>query len=152
MSAAQTEILLCDTSFVGTRERARRKPSDFAHWLVETLNRIDAAIVAISPFTLGEVRSGYIQARWGQARIVSIEHQLATYTLIPLDEDTVDEWSRLTAHCRTAGVTVGDNDRWIAATAISRGLPLVTCDENQSKVPGLNAIYLPADPPSSSAV
>jgi predicted nucleic acid-binding protein len=140
--AAEPELLLCDTSYVGHYEKARRDASRYAHWPVETLNRIDAAILGITPFTIGEIRAGYINARWGAARVAAVENQLASYTLIPLDEETLTEYGRLTAHCRS-GRAMSDNDRWIAAIAISRELPLITCDGDQCDLPGLEAIHLP---------
>ena len=47
----------------------------------------------------------------------------------------------------TAGLAqTGDNDLWIAATAISRGLPLVSCDGDFMRIAvdhPLEHIYLP---------
>jgi predicted nucleic acid-binding protein len=56
----------------------------------------------------------------------------------------VDECARLRAVCRSGGVTVPDNDIWIAATAISRGWTLVSCDEHFDAIPGVDHVRLPA--------
>ena len=82
----------------------------------------------------------------GDIRVADSENRLASYVLVPLDGATLEEYSKLHAHCRTTGWTVGQNDLWIAATAISRDLPLVTCDGHQASLPGLTAIYLPPTP------
>jgi predicted nucleic acid-binding protein len=37
---------------------------------------------------------------------------------------------------------------WIAATALTRGLPLVACDRDFGPVEGLELIYLPRKPDS----
>jgi len=44
------------------------------------------------------------------------------------------------------GWNVSDNDLWIAAISLSRGLPLATCDGDQRRivVPGLEVIFLAA--------
>jgi predicted nucleic acid-binding protein len=45
---------------------------------------------------------------------------------------------------------MSDNDRWIAATAISRELTLVTCDGDHCDLPGLVAIHLPPPSPGNT--
>ncbi len=62
--------------------------------------------------------------------------------MIPLDKATLAEWVALRVDCERSGTRPGDNDLWIAATAISQGIPLLTCDKAQSELPGLDAIYL----------
>ena len=143
MQLAGPEVLVCDTSFISHFENSRRKPARYSHWPVPTLDRIAAAIVSITPFTLAEIRAGYIYAGWGAARIAALENRLSGYVLIPLDDPALDEYANLQARCRTQGITVGHNDLWIAAIAISQGLELVTCDRQQANLPGLRAIHLP---------
>ena len=48
----------------------------------------------------------------------------------------------LTAAVRV-GAKPGQNDLWIAATAVEKGYELVTCVASQSEIPGLHAICLP---------
>ncbi|MEA2222594.1 MAG: hypothetical protein QOH83_970 [Solirubrobacteraceae bacterium] len=54
----------------------------------------------------------------------------------------VDCCADLRATCRRGGVTVPDNDIWIAATAISRGCPLVSCDGHFDAIPGVGHMKL----------
>jgi predicted nucleic acid-binding protein len=143
MEIAAPEVLLCDTSFIGHYGLAGRQPSRYEHWPASTLDRITAAHLGLTPITLGELRAGYVIDKWGAARIAESENRIASYVVVPLDEATLDEYAKLHAHCKTAGVGIGHNDLWIAAVAISRGIPLVTCDRVQSELPGLDAIYLP---------
>lgn len=142
------EVLVCDTSFVGHSERAQRQPSKYAHWPSVVLDRVAAAIVAITPFTVAEVRAGAIVSNWSPARVAHLENLLRGYVLIPLDELVLDEYAKLHALCRTKGIGIGQNDMWIAATAISQGLLLVSCDRRQCDLPGVDSIYLP--PPAGS--
>jgi predicted nucleic acid-binding protein len=140
---AAPEVLLCDTSFISHFERSQRRPERYVHWPAATLDRITRAIQAITPFTQGEVRGGYLAAGLSPARIAVLENQLSGYVLIPLDEPALDAYARLHASCRRSGVSISDNDLWIAAIAISRNLELVTCDRAQANLPGLRSIFLP---------
>jgi predicted nucleic acid-binding protein len=45
---------------------------------------------------------------------------------LPYDERTAYLWGRLSAAARKRGRPIADNDTWIAASCISRGLPLAT--------------------------
>ncbi|HEX6703071.1 MAG TPA: type II toxin-antitoxin system VapC family toxin [Gaiellaceae bacterium] len=140
---AAPEVLVCDTSFISHFEQAQRKPERYTHWPSPTLDRIARAVLAVTPFTLGELRAGYLIAGWGPARRAVLENRLAGYVLIPLDEPALADYATLHAHCRSAGVGIDHNDMWIAAIAISQGLELVTCDRAQANLPGVRAIFLP---------
>jgi predicted nucleic acid-binding protein len=115
----------------------------YSHWPIETVARIDAAILAISVITLAEARFGYLNAGWGQARVEREERRLASFLQIPLDLTILDEWARLRLLSRQNGWNVADNDLWIAATASARGHALVTCDADQARIddPGLEVIH-----------
>ena len=133
-ATAEPERLLCDTSFVSIVRARRARPERVAHWDPALLARIDAAILAISVIILAEARFGYLKANWGEARIEAEEHRLASFLQIPLDRADLDEWARLRDAARRSGVALGDNDLWIAATASTRGHPLLTCDRDHQRL------------------
>ncbi len=63
---------------------------------------------------------------------------LARFTLIEINEAVAWEASRLARLLKTAGRHIGDNDVWIAATALAYDLPLVSRNTRHfSRVPGL---------------
>jgi predicted nucleic acid-binding protein len=66
-----------------------------------------------------------------------------------LDETIVRVWEELHAGEKQRGNTVGDNDLWIASTAIARGMELVTCDQHFTRMqhPGLTVTYLQTGTP-----
>lgn len=143
------ERLVCDTSFVGHVGALRMKPERYAHWPVKELERIENAVLAISVVTLAEARFGYLNAGWGGTKIAQEEGRLASFLQVPLDLPDLDEWARLRDQAKRHGIAIGDNDLWIAATASTRGLALVTCDEDQHRLERhlpVAVIYLP--PPS----
>ena len=143
------EVILCDTTFVSVQEISERKPEAIAHWPRDVLSRIDSAILVVSVFTLAEIRAGRIAADWGQRRSGRQERLLAAYVTVPLDEDILNEYATLHAWS-VRGHLMKHNDMWIAATAIVRGFPLVSCDKDFERIAdahGLEHIYLPRNPP-----
>lgn len=146
VSPSPPERLLCDTSFVGATAKRSTQPGRFSHWSTQTLDRIDSAILAISVITLAEARYGYLNAGWEAARIEREERRLASFLQIPLDPTIVDEWARLKVLSRQNGWNLADNDLWIAATASTRGHPLVTCDGDQARIVDskLEVLHLPS--------
>jgi predicted nucleic acid-binding protein len=144
----EPEVILCDTTFVSLQERAGAKPETIAHWPKDTLERLDAAILALSVISLAELRAGRIHAEWGEARSERQEARLAAFLLVPLDEAILNAYAQLHAW-NLKGRGIKHNDLWIAASAIARELPLVSCDEHHQVVAAdhpLDLIYLPAKP------
>ena len=110
--------------------------------------RLDQALLAISVISLAEIRAGRIYAKWGQHRADAQETRLAAFLLVPLDEDVLAEYAVLHAWA-LAGNPHMHNDLWIAATAIARGIPLVSCDQHFEQIArehALDHIYLPPAP------
>ncbi len=139
------ELIVCDSSFVGAVAQRRTRPQRVAHWDRAVLARIDRARAAISIITLAEARAGYVEGGFGAPRIEREERRLQAYAQLPFDDDVLAEWSRLRPATKAHGLTVGDNDLWIAATAASYGAPLVTCDQDQWRLRDLlpEVLYLP---------
>jgi predicted nucleic acid-binding protein len=88
--------------------------------------------------TVGELRLWAIDAQWGDLRRSELEAFIERCAVMPVD-DRVDipnrvttAWARLTAACKKSGhgLAAKDHtgDRWIAATAIHLGIPLVSND------------------------
>jgi predicted nucleic acid-binding protein len=147
------EVLLCDSSYLVHLERSTKQThaEKYKHWPRETIDRISAAVLAITPFTIAELRVGWERLPLGPKRLAAAETLLRSYVLIPLDERTLEEWVTLRVYCLETGSTLRDNDLWIAATAVSQRVPLVTTDRPQSELPGVDAIFLPVSPPAASA-
>jgi predicted nucleic acid-binding protein len=146
--SATPEHVLCDTSFISVVQEALRRPDATAHWPEERRSRLDSAILAMSVVSLAELRSGHIYACWGQERRDRAEALMGAYVWAPLDMEIVDVCAALRAEKRKRGWGLGDNDSWIAATAMSRRWPLAACDLHFCDVEGLDLIYLPATPES----
>lgn len=73
------------------------------------------------------------------------EARLAAFIRVPLDDEILNEYATLHAWNRRGHCT-SHNDLWIAATAITRGFPLVSCDKHFEAIAQdhpLDHIYLP---------
>ena len=102
-------------------------------------------VVATTVITLAELNAGILAA--GSAEIRA--RRLATLDVVsdmealPADEDAARVWARLRVYLAESGRRMGINDLWIAAIAVSRGLPVITQDDDFAALegaPGFTAI------------
>ena len=98
--------------------------------------------VAVSVITIGELRLGVLAADSGPVRARRLETLSAAEALdpMPVDAQVAHAWAALRVALRDAGKRMPINDSWIAATAIARGMPVVTQDGDYDDVPGLEVI------------
>jgi hypothetical protein len=91
--------------------------------------------------TVAELRFGAVLAGWGPTRLRRLDVKVAAATTVWPGPELVDAYARLRADCVRGGHALGDKahdaDRWVAATAIHLGLPLVTHDGVFSDAPRL---------------
>ena len=98
--------------------------------------------IGVSVITIGELRAGVLSA----ADVETRDRRLATLTQaltfqpIPVDDQVADAWAKLRLLLRESGQGMPVNDSWIAATAMSIGVPVVTQDEDYVELPGLAVI------------
>jgi predicted nucleic acid-binding protein len=98
--------------------------------------------VAVSIITIGELRAGVLAA----VDVDTRDRRLATFSAaqaldpIPIDEPVADAWARLRILLRDSDQRMPVNDSWIAATAMSLGVAIVTQDDDYVEVPGLLVI------------
>lgn len=85
----------------------------------------------ISFQTGAEILAGAHLAGWGERRLAATVARLDSTPTIDVDRDVVDAYAWLLAEARDAGHPFGTvrqhvGDRWIAACAIAKDLPLLT--------------------------
>jgi predicted nucleic acid-binding protein len=98
--------------------------------------------LAISVITIGELRSGVLAAvdvETRDRRLATLSEALALDPL-PVDQAVAEAWARLRVLLRDMQKRIPVNDSWIAATAMSLGVPVVTQDEDYVEVPGLKIV------------
>jgi len=122
---------LADTSLFITRESGR------------TLAQIELPDeLAISVLTVGELRAGVLAApdiRTRDARLATLTAALA-FDAVPIDQAVAEAWALLRILLRDAGLKMPVNDSWIAATALTLGVPVVTQDDDYVEIGGLSVI------------
>ncbi len=124
---------VADTSvFIGL-EVARFDPEQFAEfeW-------------GVSVVTLGELRLGVLQARDPEAaaRRLSTNQLAQRFEPLAVNETVSEVWALLISRLRAGGRRAPVNDSWIAATAISHGVPIVTQDADYDAMPGIEVIKI----------
>jgi predicted nucleic acid-binding protein len=102
------------------------------------------AALGVSVITIGELRAGVL----GAPDLASRTRRLSTLTEalalrpLPVDDAVAEAWASLRLALRDVGRRMPINDSWIAATALSIGLPIVTQDDDYDGVPGLDVIQV----------
>lgn len=80
-----------------------------------------------------------VEARARRMATLRLAESLAP---LSIDDAAAEAWAVLVAGLRGAGRKAPINDSWIAATAISRGIPVATQDDDYDGMPGLSVIRL----------
>lgn len=94
---------------------------------------------AVSVVTLAELHAGVLAAADVdvRARRLATVAAVADIELVPVDEDAAMMWARMRPHLAESGRQLNVNDLWIAASAASRALPVVTRDDDFAAVEGV---------------
>lgn len=94
--------------------------------------------VAVSVVTIGELQLGVLAAVDDETRVRRAGTLALARTAdpLPLGEAAMVAWAALVSDCRAAGIhrVVRLTDSLIAATAIDRGLPVVTQDDDYDRI------------------
>jgi predicted nucleic acid-binding protein len=99
---------------------------------------------AISVVTLGELRAGVLAARdtLTRARRLATLDAVSDIVVIPVDEAAALVWAQMRVLLAEAGRRVNVNDLWIAASAASRELPVVTQDGDFDALRGMAGLVV----------
>jgi len=99
--------------------------------------------VTVSVVTIGELSLGVLTAT-GQHRAQGLGTLRRAEALepLPITHRVAATWAALRLARRDVGRRMPLNDSWIAATAISEGIPVVTQDGDYVDVPGLAVIRM----------
>jgi len=91
--------------------------------------------------TVAEVRYGALLRGWGDPRLRRMEAAFGRIEIVYSGPELIRTYAELRVACQRAGHALSqrehDADRWIAATAIRLGTPLVSNDGVFENTPGL---------------
>lgn len=126
--------MLLDTTFIIDiqRETLRRAPAGAHRFLADNPD----LPLSISVITYGELAEGFIP----ESR-AAFSDLVRPYEVVPLTDDMAWRFGEISRLLRSEGHRLGDNDLWIAATAIELGAPLVTRDRAHfERITGLTTL------------
>ena len=117
---------LLDTCVVSELSRPRPDPGVVA-WMSEA----DVASLHLSAITIGEVRRGTLRLPAGKRRTSLSDwserlRRSFSGRMLPIDESVALRWAEIAARAEQSGRSGSFADGLIAATALDRGLSLVT--------------------------
>jgi predicted nucleic acid-binding protein len=107
--------------------------------------RYEPVLIGRSEFvsfqTVAEVRYGALLRGWGTVRLRRMEAEIARIEIVHSGSELIRTYAELRVACQRAGHALSqrehDADRWIAATAIRLGIPLISNDGVFENAPGL---------------
>jgi predicted nucleic acid-binding protein len=82
--------------------------------------------LALSFVTVGELLTWSKYKGWGPTKTAELERRIGLTGVIPYDMALCQTYAELKAKLLKSGRPMGDNDLWIAATAIRHSIPLVS--------------------------
>ena len=113
---------------------------------------VQGKTVAISFITVGEIYFGAGKKGWSSKTLGAFLERLKAVVVVPSDHDICREYGQLKADLQKAGIVVGDNDLWIAASALRHSIPLISNNRKHfERIPGLHLISLAPGNPAPNA-
>lgn len=87
---------------------------------------VRGAELIISFMTLGEMRQGALDAKWGRRKYDVLEAYLSDFSVLHSDDRLCSTWAAVRSESVRKGRRMSSADAWIAATALVLSAPLVT--------------------------
>jgi predicted nucleic acid-binding protein len=122
-----------DTSIFIAQESGRRLNASLVP------DEVATTVVTVAELSLGVLAAGSADVR--AQRLATLD-AIADVVALPVDDNAARMWARLRIHLAESGHRVRINDLWIAAIAASRGLPVVTQDEDFDPLGGVAGLTI----------
>ena len=111
---------------------------------IEAMKTTKPERLAMSVVTYGEVQQGVLYSNRAVADKAQWRRVLSGIELLSVTREVADVWAQIRGLLKSRGQLIGDNDTFIAATALGHGMTLVTRNYRHfARVPGLS-ILVPA--------
>ena len=141
---------LLDTGIVllATRQSAASKLIDAQFGLSASSFR-----PAICEVSVGELLAFANANHWGQPRKAMLIDRLKNSLIVPISHPGVHQrWADMHTKLQGVGVSVGQNDVWIAATASVTGLTVLSADKDFAKLRALCLVQATVVDPNTGLV
>lgn len=129
--------------FITPPETALRQ----GHPLHEWLEAIRGRRVLVAFQTRAEALVGARGAGWGESRLRHLLERLDATPVVPLDEDVLEAYVAVSVRALRDGAGIHQKvhtaDRWVAACAIAKSVPLLSGDAIFRGVPSLTLLEVP---------
>ena len=93
-----------------------------------------------------ELLYGARRGGWSSSNVAALRTYIDEFDILPIDENNLEVWAMLRSECRRLGIGNSENDAWIAATALSFNVVLVSHDRDhlrmRAAVPRLRVLSL----------
>ena len=108
---------------------------------------------AICEVSVGELLAFANANHWGHKRKASLMERLKTSLILPISHPGVHRrWADMQSKLQGAGITVGQNDLWIAATASVTGLTVLSTDKDFKRMVSHGLVQAVVVDPKSGVV
>jgi tRNA(fMet)-specific endonuclease VapC len=91
---------------------------------------LEGRILALSFQSVAVLLAWAEENRWGAEQRAGLEVFLGRFLIIPYDVGLARVWARVVTHSKAIGRRLEAGDAWIAATALHRGIPLLSHDRD----------------------
>lgn len=142
MTADDAEYV--DVEATGQSARATRGLLDTSVFIARESGRpLESELLpeesAVSAVTVGELQAGVLAANDTdvRARRLATLEAISDIEVLAVDEAVAASWALLRVHLAESGHRLNVNDLWIAATALTHKIPVVTQDDDFSPVVGV---------------
>jgi predicted nucleic acid-binding protein len=109
-----------------------RLPAGMAQQVQQWRDQLAGRLVVIATQTRAELLAWPLDRGWGEDRTRVLRTILDATPTIPVTENVIEAFARLSAACRASGHPLAQRahtgDRWVAATAIAIGAPVLARD------------------------
>jgi len=112
----------------------KRRPPEIA----ERFLSLHHGEVVISLITFGELYNGAMKSRESDAALVNLHLLAERLPVQPMSTEVAENYGKIRSTLEQQGNSIGGNDLWIAAHALTQDLTLVTNNSREfERVPGL---------------
>jgi tRNA(fMet)-specific endonuclease VapC len=113
---------------------AKQRPAN----VLQRFQSLQPGEVAMSVITYGELRYGASKSQRRADALKTLDELVTLIPALPLDGTAADYYGDLRSLLERSGTSIGNNDLWISAHALSLGITLVTNNEREfNRVAGL---------------